>query len=158
MPQLDTTTFSSQLFWLGVCFLVLYFVLSYLLIPKMAGILEDRETIREEKINLASTYREQAEGLLMAYEKALAQARKDALSNYQSFANEVVLEMAEKKREMLEKMQERLHIAEQELYRARLEASKDIQSVAQDIAGEILQKLTAHTYPVDQLFVKKDQE
>ncbi|MBA3813424.1 MAG: hypothetical protein H0X26_02865 [Alphaproteobacteria bacterium] len=158
MPQLDTTTFPSQLFWLGVCFLVLYWILSYFLIPKMVGVLEKRETMREEKINLASAYREQAEGLLMAYEKTLVQARKDAHLNYQLIVNETVQQMAEKKKEMLEKFQDRLHIAEQALYRERAKVSSEMPAVAQDIAGDILQKLTHHTYPADQLVVKKDRE
>ena len=158
MPQLDTTTFPSQLFWLGVCFVALYFIVSYFLIPKMAGILENRETIREEKINMASTYREQAEGLLTAYEEALAQARKNAHENYQSCANRTILELTEKKKEMLQKLQKRLHLAEQELYRARIEASAEMQSVAHDIAGDVLKKLTGQTYTADQLVIKKGRE
>lgn len=158
MPQLDTTTFPSQLFWLGVCFVALYFIVSYFLIPKMAGILENRETIREEKINMASTYREQAEGLLTAYEEALAQARKNAHEHYQSCANRTILELTEKKKEMLQKLQKRLHLAEQELYRARIEASAEMQSVAHDIAGDVLKKLTGQTYTADQLVIKKGRE
>lgn len=157
MPQLDTTTFPSQLFWLAVCFLVLYLVLSYFLIPKMVGVLDNRETIREEKLNLASTYREQAEGLLFAYESAIAQARKDAHLNYQSFTHQTVLDIAEKKKDMIEKLQDRLHVAEQDLYRERIKVSSEMKSVAQDIAAEILKKVTGHTYPADQLVVKKDQ-
>lgn len=156
MPQLDTTTFSSQLFWLGVCFLVLYFILSYVLVPKITGVLESRENVREQKLNQASTYREQAEDLLAEYEKILAQARKDAHGQYQSVVNATALKLAEKKQDMLDKFQERLHIAEQELYRARIEVTADIQSVAQEIAGDILKKLTGHTYSADQLVVKGD--
>ena len=59
---------------------------------------------------------------------------------------------------MLDKLQERLHIAEQDLYRARVEVSAEIQSVAHEIASEILQKVTGHTYSVDQLVIKRDKE
>lgn len=158
MPQLDTTTFPSQLFWLGVCFLLLYFILSYLLVPRITDVLENREHVREQKINQASTYRERAENLLADYEKTLAHVRKDAHQKYQSIVNATGLEIAEKKKEMLDKLQERLHIAEQELYRARIEASQEMHSVAQEIAGEILQKLTGHRYPTDQLMVEKERE
>ena len=33
MPQLDPSTFGSQLFWLLVCFGALYMVLSFIVIP-----------------------------------------------------------------------------------------------------------------------------
>lgn len=157
MPQLDTTTFSSQLFWLGISFVVLYCILAYFLVPKISGVLENRETIREKNINTASSYREEAEGLLVEYEKLLAETRKEAHEKYQSVVTMTAHEMGEKKKDMLDKLQERLHIAEQDLYRARMEASQDIHSVAQEIAGDILQKLTGQTYSSDQLTIKKDK-
>lgn len=158
MPQLDITTFPSQLFWLAVCFLALYFILSYLVIPKIVGVLESREQSREQMVKQASTYREEAEGILLEYEKALAQAREKARQSYQDAAYEVNLKIARQKTRKLAKLQERLHVAEQEIYRARMGVSSDMQSVAQEVAGEILQKLTGRIYSVDQLTVEKDKK
>lgn len=155
MPQLDTTTFSSQLFWLGVCFLALYFILSYVLVPKITGVIENRDSIREQKINQASLYREDAERVLLEYEKILAQARKDAHEQYHYVVNATTLEIAQKKKEMLDKLQERLHLVDQDLYRARVAAGADMHLVAQQIAADILEKITGHTYSLDQLIVKK---
>jgi F-type H+-transporting ATPase subunit b len=142
MPQLDTTTFSSQLFWLGVCFVALYIILAYVLMPRITAILDNRESVREKNINIASAYREEAEGLLVEYESLLAQTHQDAHEKYQEAVKTTALEIAEKKRKMLEKFQERLHVAEQDLYRARVEASAEMQAVAQEIASDILNKLT----------------
>ena len=158
MPQLDTTTFSSQLFWLGVCFFVLYCILSYILVPKIVGILERRSTLREQKINQASTYREHAEGLMIDYERTLAQARKNAHKHYQSVTNATALEIGKKKQDLLDKLQDRLHVAEQKLYRARIEVGAHMGPIAQEIAAEILQKLTGHTYSADQLVEKGNRE
>ena len=158
MPQLDATTFSSQLFWLVICFLALYFILSYILVPKIAGVLENRETIREKKINQASLYREEAESLLMTYEQRLSEARQEAQHHYQFVTHETILDIGEKKKEMLDKLQERLHIAEQSLHRARIKANADMHTVAQEIAGKLLQKVTGQTYSADQLVLQRDQE
>jgi len=158
MPQLDTTTFPSQLFWLGVCFIVLYCILSYLLVPKIVGVLESRSTLREQKINQASTYREHAEGLMIDYERTLVQARKSAQEHYQSVINATALEIGQKKQDLLDKLQDRLHVAEQKLYRARIEVSSHMEPIAQEIATEILQKLTGHTYSADQLVAKGNRE
>lgn len=157
MPQLDTTTFSSQLFWLGISFCILYCVLAYFLVPKISGVLENRETMREQNINTASTYREQAEGLLVEYEKLLAQTRKESHEKYQAVVNLIAQETMEKKKDILDKLQERLHIAEQDLYRARIEASQDMHSIAREIAGDILLKLTGQSYSPEQLTLKKDK-
>jgi F-type H+-transporting ATPase subunit b len=157
MPQLDTSTFSSQIFWLGMCFVVLYGILAYFLMPKITAILENRETIREKNINIASTYREEAEGLLVEYESLLAQTRQGAHEKYQEVVAATALEMAKKKKEMLDKLQERLRVAEQDLYRARVEASTEMHSVAQDIAGDILHKLTGQVYSQAAMTAEKDK-
>lgn len=142
MPQLDTATFSSQLFWLGVCFVALYLILAYVLMPRITEILENRDSIREKNINMASAYREEAEGLLREYESLLAQTRQEAHEKYQEVVAATAFGIAEKKKKMFEKFQERLHVAEQDLYRARVEASSEMQTVVQEIADDILRKLT----------------
>jgi F-type H+-transporting ATPase subunit b len=42
MPQLDHSTFSSQLFWLSICFGLFYFSMSKIFLPKIRDILKDR--------------------------------------------------------------------------------------------------------------------
>lgn len=47
MPQIDTLTFASQLFWLLICFLVFYSLVISQVLPKLARILK----VRSKKIN-----------------------------------------------------------------------------------------------------------
>lgn len=157
MPQLDTASFPSQLFWLLVCFLALYFILSYIALPKIARVLEKREETLMEKINKASTYRERAEDLLASYEKTLAEAREAAHQHSKTAMNLTLADIANTKKEFLEKLKDRLHLNEQELYRARLIASKDITALSGEIASAILLKLTGHTYPAAKLAKKKEK-
>lgn len=157
MPQLDVSTFSSQLFWLGVCFLALYVILSYLAIPKITRVLEAREEAIEEKLNKASLYREQAEGLLADYEALLAQARTEAHQQYQSVASAATAEIAQQQKDFLDKLHERVRLAEQDLYRARLEASDEMKPVAGELAVAILEKLTGNSYQRHDLLSKTEQ-
>ena len=39
MPQLDFSTFSNQIFWLIVTLVAIYFILSRLALPRIAGVL-----------------------------------------------------------------------------------------------------------------------
>lgn len=143
MPQLDVSTFPSQLFWLAISFFILYVILSYIALPKISRLLESRETLIQDKINLASTYREEAEGLLANYEALLAKAKEDSHLTYQTSAKVIVEELAEKQKERVEKLEERLHLAEQELYRARLQAEEELQSIVEEISEAVLAKISA---------------
>ncbi|MBI2706788.1 MAG: hypothetical protein HYX35_00480 [Proteobacteria bacterium] len=151
MPQLDVTTFPSQLFWLGVCFLALYGILYYVALPKITRVLESRERTLEEKINKASLYREQAETLLAEYEAALASARSESQEKSRAMARAVSSEMAHKQKEFLDKINDRLHVGEQELFRARLETGSNIKEVSRELAKAILEKLTGRTYSLEEL-------
>lgn len=156
MPQLDTSTFLPQLFWLGVCFLVLYLMLSSVVIPKIARVLEKRSETIEEKINKASTYREEAEILLRDYEAALAQARETAHQKYKEITDAALHEVAQQKKDFLEKLKERLHMAEQELYTSRIKANREAKSIAGEVASQILKKVTGKVYKPKDILVKED--
>ena len=44
MPQLEITTYPSQIFWLVVSFLILYLIMSKIIIPKIASVIKSRES------------------------------------------------------------------------------------------------------------------
>lgn len=43
MPQFDSTFFPSQVFWLLVCFAVLYFAMSKIYLPRITSIIKERK-------------------------------------------------------------------------------------------------------------------
>lgn len=151
MPQLDVTTFPSQLFWLGVSFLVLYGILTYVALPKIGRVLDSREKTLEEKINAASLYREQAENLLAEYESALAQARREAQEKTQAVARAVASDIAHKEKLFLATINDRLRAGEQDLFRARRETGESMKEISRDVAKAILEKLTGRSYSLEEL-------
>jgi F-type H+-transporting ATPase subunit b len=151
MPQLDVATFPSQLFWLAICFCALYALCSFLAIPRIARVLDVRQATLEEKLNKASTYREEAETLLADYEAALARARVESQARSQAAARARSSELAHRQKDFLDKRNDRLHLAEQDLYRARLDAGADTKVLAVEMAQLILEKLTGRAYSAQEL-------
>jgi F-type H+-transporting ATPase subunit b len=78
LPQLDVTTFPSQIFWLIVSLVVLYLVVTRLALPKIVGAIEDRADAIEDDLDRAAQYKRKAELAEKAYEKALADAKAKA--------------------------------------------------------------------------------
>lgn len=78
MPQLDFTTFPSQIFWLIVAVVTLYFILSRLALPRIASAIEERHDAIEDDLDRASEFRRRALDAEKAYEAALAAAKSKA--------------------------------------------------------------------------------
>lgn len=78
MPQLDPSSYASQLFWLGTCLVVLYVILSRSVLPRVASVLDQRRFRREHDVNLAAQLQNEAETAKNDYEKLYADAKQGA--------------------------------------------------------------------------------
>src|SRR5260221_7911990 len=78
MPQLDLSTFPSHIFWLAVFFVVLYLLMAKLAIPRIERVIDERRNRVENDLDKAGQMKSEAEAVIAAYEKALADARHQA--------------------------------------------------------------------------------
>ena len=67
MPQLDTATFASQLFWLLLSFVVLFWVMWKIVIPRIADVLQDRQERIDDDLEKAEKLRNDSAEVLEAY-------------------------------------------------------------------------------------------
>src|SRR5262249_41002837 len=73
MPQLDISTFTPQLVWLAVWFLVLYLLMAKLGLPRVAAAMEARRQRREGDLARAAQLKAEAEAANAAYQRTLAE-------------------------------------------------------------------------------------
>lgn len=78
MPQLDFATFPSQIFWLIVALVALYFILSRVALPRIAGVIEERHDAIEDDLDRAADFKRRAGDAEKAYDAALAEAKRKA--------------------------------------------------------------------------------
>lgn len=78
MPQLDFTTFGSQIFWFLIALGVLYYMLSRIAIPRIAETLATRQEAIARDLEQAAELRDRAAEAEAAYDQALADARSKA--------------------------------------------------------------------------------
>ena len=53
MPQLEITTYPSQIFWLVVSFLTLYLIMSRIIIPRISSVIKNRESQIKNNIHIS---------------------------------------------------------------------------------------------------------
>ena len=138
MPQLDPSTFGTQLFWLAVTFVTLYLVLSVLVLPRIGSTIARRGAQLDDDLAAAESLREQAQAALEAYEESLAAARTKALSLAQEMRAEVQAETDRQKAELDAKLAEESAKADARLAEARENVMAGLRDAAADIIGDVL--------------------
>ena len=78
MPQLDLTSFSSQLFWLIISFSLLYLFVSRYAVPEIGKVLRQRQDRIQSDLEQAEGLKEEAMYLKEEYEASLRETREKA--------------------------------------------------------------------------------
>ncbi len=131
MPQLDPSLFSTQLFWLFVSFLVLFLIAWKTALPRVADVLNARRNRIDGDLERAQALKTEAEEVLSAYEKALADASAEAQGIHRQMAQSLAAERTRRQEELSRKLSTQTRDAE-----ARIAAEK--QRAAQNIQEAVL--------------------
>lgn len=138
MPQLDFGTFPNQIFWLVVALVVIFLVLSRVALPRIAGVLAERQGTITNDIAAAEELKQKAVEAEEAYNAALAEARVEAQRIAAEAKAEIqaVLDKASAKAdaEIAAKAAE----SEAAIAEIRAGAVEAVKTVAKDTTGEIL--------------------
>jgi F-type H+-transporting ATPase subunit b len=141
MPQFDSSTFASQIFWLVVTFVALYFVLARTVLPKIGQVLEARQGRIDDDLERATHLEQEAKEALAAYEAALEAARAEAQTVVREAAEEMDAEAAKRHEELGEKLAAEVKAAEARISGARDEALANIRQVASETAQAATRRL-----------------
>jgi F-type H+-transporting ATPase subunit b len=145
MPQLDLSTFPSQIFWLAVFFIVLYLLMAKLAIPRIERVIDERRNRVENDLDKAGQMKSEAEAVITAYEKALADARHQAQLTMKETSDKLAALAAERQRQAGAVIAERTSIAEKRIAAAKSAALADLRGVAVDVARSAAAKLIGGT-------------
>lgn len=142
MPQLDFSTFPNQIFWLVVALVAIYFILNRVALPRIAGVLADRQGTIQRDLDQAEEMKRKAQEAEAAYEKALADAKAQAAEivaeTKAEIAKEVEAATAKADAEIAAKAAE----AEKAISDIRTTATKSVEEVASATAAEVVAAIT----------------
>jgi F-type H+-transporting ATPase subunit b len=141
MPQLDLSTFPSQIFWLAVFFVVLYLLMAKLAMPKIERVIDERRRRIDTDLDKAGQMKTEAEAVIAAYEKALADARHQAQLTMKETSDKLAALAAERQRQAGAVIAERTAVAEKRIATAKSAALADLRGVAVDVARAAAAKL-----------------
>ncbi|MCL6609819.1 MAG: hypothetical protein K6T74_17185 [Geminicoccaceae bacterium] len=133
LPQLDTRTYPSQIFWLIVSFALLYRLLKTKAIPRIADILETRQDRIGADLDRAARLRADAEAALKKHDSILAEAQARAQQRLREAQERVAAELARHQAELDADIARRLRDAEARIAAAKKAALGEVATVAADV-------------------------
>lgn len=142
MPQLDLSTYSSQIFWLIVTFAFLYMLLSRSVLPRIHTVLESRQNKITHDIDRAEQLRNEAEEARETYERALKESRSKAQALITESAALMEKSSNARHAELDGKLAAQLHDAEERITAAKTDALAKLAPVSKELTQQIVEKLT----------------
>jgi F-type H+-transporting ATPase subunit b len=141
MPQLDIATFAPQLVWLAISFILLYVLMAWVGLPRIGKAIAARRARIDGDIEKAQQMKAEAEAVIAAYERALAEARQQAQQTLKETIYHLNARSAEAQRKTAAKLESETGAAEKRIAAAKAAAIANIRDVALDVARAAMQKL-----------------
>lgn len=141
MPQLDISTFPTQLIWLAISFIALYVLMSRLALPRIAHVLDARQKRIDDCIIQAEEYRKEAAEALAAYEKALADSRAKAQDMLRETTDGLNRQAEARQKELGDRLAAQIKEGEARIAAAKQAALANVRDVAAEVARSAVEKL-----------------
>ena len=141
LPQLDFTTYTSQIFWMFVAFIILYVNFSKKTLPEISGAVETRRDKVEGDLDNAKDLKEQADKVHAEYEQALQAARAKASDTFKTVEDEIKANNNARLNAFKDRANKLTQDTEASIIKAKTVAMADTQSVAAEIASIAAEKI-----------------
>ena|SRR5579872_975281 len=141
LPQMDTGTFPSQIFWLVVTFGLLFLVLWRITLPMIEGIIGDRRNRIEGDLGAAEKLRQQASDVLANYEAELNSARNRAHQILDENRKAINAELDSQKAGADAESQAAMKLAEERIAADRARVLGSLRPAAAEAAVAIVERL-----------------
>jgi F-type H+-transporting ATPase subunit b len=150
-PPLNPETFSPQLIWLALTFVVLYILLSKLALPRIGEVLEERSDRIKRDLDAADRLKKETEAALAAYDKALADARANATGIAREKREALAAEVDKERSAIEAKLSADLSAAETRIQETKSKALASVSTIAADTVASIVKKLSGENVSTEEV-------
>jgi F-type H+-transporting ATPase subunit b len=156
MPQLDISTYSTQIVWLVITFSTLFLIMWQIAVPRISDALEQRQKRMDDNLNKAAEFKKEAETAIQTYEKSLAEAREAAQSAITDANATLLAETLTRDTELGIKLKSMLSASEANIARAMEDAMGNVHKVAEEVAAAATESLLGEAVDADIISIAVD--
>ena len=142
MPQLEQLyTFPSQVFWLVVSFVALFFFLRQIALPKVTEVLDARRRKIEGDLEKAAALKAEAEKALAQYQAAITKSREEAQALLRKAGDQAQARATAAQDVLGQKLATQIKGAEERIDAARKAALANVERVSAELAQAATERL-----------------
>lgn len=141
-PPFEASTFLSQLIWLAIAFGLLFYLMSKVALPRVAGAIHARAERISRDLDEAHALRQRSEEAGAAYERALADAQDRAKGIAQQTRDTLGAESDARRKALEAELGAKMIDAEATIRARTDEAMSNVRGIASELASSIIERLT----------------
>ncbi|MEM7172240.1 MAG: F0F1 ATP synthase subunit B' [Pseudomonadota bacterium] len=151
MPQLDPSHYPSELFWLLITFVALYFVVVRAALPRISEVLEARQEKIDDDLKAAAARKEEAEAVWADYEEAQRASHARAHDFLKSAQADMNTEATQQNDALTARLTEQAVEAEKRIQGAKQQALENLNQTVAEVAAAATAKLIGDRPSEDQV-------
>jgi F-type H+-transporting ATPase subunit b len=156
-PPFDANSYASQILWLAISFVALYFIMSRIALPRVASILEVRGDRIASDLDEAQRLKNETERAIATSERSLADARAKAQKIAGEIHHKLQAETYGTRKALDAELGENLAKAEKQIAETKSKALLNVRSIAVGAASAIVTQLIGDTPDAADVEAEVDQ-
>ena len=150
-PPFQQENFAPQIVWLIGIFGILYLLMSRVALPRVGGILENRETKIASDLEASREMQAKAQAAARANEENIRLRREEAQAIGRDAQQKIANEAAAQRTRAETDAAEKIRAAEARISAAKTQALGNVEQIAIDAAASIIEKLSGASVDKDRL-------
>ena len=135
------TDYPPQIVWLIVAFVLLYFLMTKVALPRISNIFEKREKRISKNIQEAEKLKKDAEKASVQYIKVINDAKTDAANILKDATKKISNEVGKRNETFLEDLKKKENAAEKRIEKAKSEAMSHVKMISTEVTEQIAKTL-----------------
>jgi len=141
MPQLNPKFWLSQIVWLSVIFIILYYLVQKFFSPKLFSLLDARADYIKSLLKEADLHKNQIQKLENEYNLIITDAKNESKKLSANLKSDFNEKISLKKKEFEDMLNSETQKTEQEINAFKKEALDNIQNIAGNFSKELIEKI-----------------
>lgn len=141
MPQFDLAPYLSQAFWMLISFGIMYLLVSYLIMPMLDDVFEERDRLIQTNLEAAERINKQAELLIKEYDEFMLSADQRKAAMLKAVYEDMNRTTSKIEGEHDKLVRKQIRKTEDELERLRTQLHAQSDNIATLVADKLAKKL-----------------